>query len=92
LRASLDLIHQRTRHDRNRPLLQGQDRRQVLDRLLRERDPLYREVADLVIETEHRPQRDVIRIILARMPLPARPDAEDPRAKAQRREGNIMDD
>ncbi len=68
LRASLEQIEQRTRHDRNRPLLQRSDRREVLDRLLRERDPLYREVADLVIETEHRSLREIIHIIRQRMP------------------------
>lgn len=42
---------ERTRHDRNRPLLQRPDRRAILEKLLDERDPLYREVADQVIST-----------------------------------------
>jgi shikimate kinase len=41
----------RTRH---RPLLRGTDPAQRLDELLREREPLYQEVADLVVSTDHR--------------------------------------
>ncbi len=45
-----DLWH-RTRNDRNRPLLACADPKQRLEELLEARDPLYREIADLVIET-----------------------------------------
>ena len=41
----------RTRNDRNRPLLDCADPRKRLEDLLLIRDPLYREVADLVVET-----------------------------------------
>ncbi len=53
----------RTRHDRNRPLLQTPDPRTTLEELLAIRDPLYREVADLVIETDGMRVRDVVRKI-----------------------------
>jgi shikimate kinase len=36
---------------RDRPLLEGADRRARLDALAAERDPLYREVADITIDT-----------------------------------------
>jgi shikimate kinase len=39
------------RQDRNRPLLAGGDPLARLRELYRERDPLYRAVADLVIDT-----------------------------------------
>ena len=45
-----DLWH-RTKNDRNRPLLACDDPRQRLEDLLAARDPLYREIADLVVET-----------------------------------------
>ena len=45
-----DLVH-RTKNDRNRPLLACDDPRQRLEELLEAREPLYREVADLVVET-----------------------------------------
>jgi shikimate kinase len=41
----------RTRHDRDRPLLACADPKQRLEELLVVRDPQYREVADLVVET-----------------------------------------
>jgi len=51
LRARLDDLVQRTRHDRNRPLLQTADPRGKLEQLFAQRDPLYREVAALVVDT-----------------------------------------
>lgn len=44
-------LWQRTRHDRTRPLLQNVDPRRRLEELYAVRDPLYREVADAVVET-----------------------------------------
>jgi shikimate kinase len=45
------LLYERTRHDRNRPLLQVADPLAKLEELFAQRDPLYREVADVVIDT-----------------------------------------
>ena len=51
LRAAIkDLLH-RTRHDRNRPLLQTTDPRARLGEIYELRDPLYREIAHVVIDT-----------------------------------------
>lgn len=52
LKASLDEQLRRTANDRKRPLLQTEDPRSVLQRLMTLRDPLYREVATRVIETD----------------------------------------
>lgn len=41
----------RTRRDNSRPLLQGADPRTRLEQLYAVRDPLYREAADLVVDT-----------------------------------------
>ena len=54
LTASVDQLLERTAHDRNRPLLQVDDPAAVIDSLLHERDPLYREIADLVVATEQK--------------------------------------
>ena len=54
LNASAAQLLERTAHDRNRPLLQVENPQEVIEKLLSERDPLYREVADLVIVTEKR--------------------------------------
>lgn len=51
LHASLDHLWQRTRHDSRRPLLQADNPREILQALLETRDPLYRQTADVVVET-----------------------------------------
>ena len=52
LYATVDEQARRTRRDRRRPLLQNGDPEEVLRSLMEERDPLYREIADHVIETD----------------------------------------
>ena len=54
LYTSVDQQVARTEKGRLRPLLEGGDPRSILENLLSERDPLYREVADLVVETDGR--------------------------------------
>ena len=51
LRAGINSILQRTRNDKNRPLLRTVDPRKKLEELETQRHPLYQEVAHLVIET-----------------------------------------
>jgi shikimate kinase len=51
LRASVNELWNRTRHDRNRPLLRTADPYARLCELHAERDPLYRQVADITVET-----------------------------------------
>ncbi len=55
----------RTRQDPNRPLLQAPDPEARLRELLEQRDPLYREVADIVVETSGGRARSVARRIVA---------------------------
>jgi shikimate kinase len=43
-------LWERTRHDRNRPLLQVVDPLLKLKELYSQRDPLYREVADMIVD------------------------------------------
>lgn len=45
------LLYERTRLDPNRPLLQVEDPRQKLVDLFNQRDPLYREVADIIVDS-----------------------------------------
>ena len=51
LRAGVKELTNRTRHDKNRPLLQTADPRARLEELYELRDPLYREVAHVTIDT-----------------------------------------
>jgi shikimate kinase len=50
LNVPTQVLWERTRHDRNRPLLQVPNPRERIENLLRERDPLYRSVADVIVE------------------------------------------
>ncbi len=54
-----DLWH-RTRHDKSRPLLQNADPLEKLHDLYGERDPLYREIADIVIDTGRQSARSLL--------------------------------
>ncbi|RJX76171.1 shikimate kinase AroK [Pseudomonas sp. LS-2] len=65
LHASVEQQVGRTSRDRNRPLLRTADPARVLRELLAIRDPLYREIADVIIETDERPPRMVVLDILA---------------------------
>jgi shikimate kinase len=51
LRAPVKALLRRTQHDRSRPLLQVPDPAAKLNELFVQRDPLYREVADLIVDT-----------------------------------------
>ena len=67
LHTSVEQQIDRTARDRNRPLLRAPNPAQVLRDLMATRDPLYRELADIVIETDERPPRMVVQEILARL-------------------------
>jgi shikimate kinase len=58
-----ELLYARTRHDRNRPLLQVADPLARLRQLLAEREPLYREVADLVVDGNRHNARQIAQIV-----------------------------
>jgi shikimate kinase len=51
LRARLESLWERTRHDTSRPLLATPDPRATLAQILEKRDPLYRDAAHLIVET-----------------------------------------
>jgi shikimate kinase len=52
LHASIEQLLERTARDKNRPLLQTENPRAKLQELMQQREPLYREVADIIINTE----------------------------------------
>ncbi|WP_323846690.1 shikimate kinase AroK [Microbulbifer magnicolonia] len=53
LQASVEQLLERTSKSGNRPLLQVEDPRARIIELLQQRDPLYREVADIICDTDH---------------------------------------
>ncbi len=67
LQAEADTLYERTRADRNRPLLQTEDPRTRIMALLDERDPLYRETAHLVINTGKQGIRHIVSEIRKRL-------------------------
>jgi shikimate kinase len=59
LYTTVDQQVSRTAKGRTRPLLENGEPRRVLEDLLKIRDPLYREIADLVVETDRRKVKSV---------------------------------
>jgi len=51
LRAAAPDLWSRTRHDKNRPLLKTAEPLARLEQLLAERDPLYRSIADIIVDS-----------------------------------------
>ncbi|WP_454723436.1 MULTISPECIES: shikimate kinase [Cupriavidus] len=102
LRASPHDLWLRTRHDRNRPLLQTADPKGRLEALYAERDPLYREVADFIIETGKPSVAQLANMVLMQLEMagfsvaaeepgePGRDDGED--AEAQPAQDRNHDD
>ena len=67
LHTSVNHQLKRTRKDRNRPLLQTGNPRKKLEELMAVRDPLYREIASIVIDTDGMRVRDVVKIIMQKL-------------------------
>ncbi len=67
LSCSPEQQYDRTRQDRNRPLLQTDDPMSKLQELMAEREPIYREMADLVVSTERRNAMVVAKEIIRRL-------------------------
>ena len=67
LQADIETLVERTRRDRNRPLLQTENPRGKIEELLRQREPIYREVADVIVDTGQRAPSGVARDIAMRL-------------------------
>lgn len=57
-------LWERTRHDRNRPLLQVDEPQLKLIELYAQRDPLYREVADLVVDGSRINSQGILQLLI----------------------------
>jgi shikimate kinase len=69
LQTTIDKQVARTQRDKRRPLLQTDDPEQVLINLAEERNPLYEEVADYVIDTDDQSARAVASQIINKIGL-----------------------
>jgi shikimate kinase len=67
LHASVDQQLKRTRSGRERPMLKGGEPREILEQLMAVRDPQYREIADVIVETDGRRVTAVTREIRRRL-------------------------
>ena len=72
LHARPGYLWQRVRHDRNRPLLAAPDPQKKLEELYAVRDPLYREVADIVVDTGRQSVQTLAKELLARLEPPCK--------------------
>ncbi|EHR70025.1 shikimate kinase [Burkholderiales bacterium JOSHI_001] len=69
LRSSPEELFRRLRHDRQRPLLQVADPQRRLRELFQQRDPLYRDAADFIIETGRPTVGTLVNMILMQLEL-----------------------
>jgi shikimate kinase len=67
LRATPEHLFERVRQDRNRPLLATGDPLARLRELYRVRDPLYREIADVVVDTGRQSVQALTRTLLDKL-------------------------
>ena len=67
LRASVAHILKRTSSDKKRPLLRTPDPRKVVEELARQRDPLYQEIAHMVVDTGRLYMSQIIQTILEQL-------------------------
>jgi shikimate kinase len=67
LHCSPEQQYARTARDRSRPLLHTDDPQQRLRDLMSEREPIYRQVADMVVSTERRGTSSVVKEIRRRL-------------------------
>jgi shikimate kinase len=72
LHARPGYLWQRVRHDRNRPLLATPDPQKRLEDLYAERDPLYRETADIVLDTGKQSAQTLVKDLLACLEAPCK--------------------
>ena len=78
LRASVNSILQRTSHDKNRPLLQTADPRRRIEELSCQREPLYSEMAHIVIDTGRPNVQFLVQCILTQLTAVAPTSATPP--------------
>jgi shikimate kinase/3-dehydroquinate synthase len=83
LRASITSILARTGHDKNRPLLQTPDPRRKLEELLGQREPLYLEMARLVVDTGRPNVQSMVQLIINQLDALACQDAPNCMTQAQ---------
>ena len=67
LKSSAKKIYDRTCNDKSRPLLQGNDRLGKIKKILNEREPMYKSIANEIINTDNFIAEEITREILKRI-------------------------
>lgn len=67
LHTTVEQQLERTARDKNRPLLQTENPGEILQQLMRQRDPLYRQTCDVVLHTDRRHPRAVVTEIVRQL-------------------------
>ena len=70
LETSIEQQLERTRRDKRRPLIQHGNPRETLEALMKEREPLYTEIADLTVATNISSVKSVAKEIVELMEQP----------------------
>ncbi len=91
LRASVNNILQRTMHDKSRPLLQTENRRQKIEELARQREKFYSEVADIIIDTGRPNVHAMVQSIMNQLASPDRKKNSFDRQKKRPNRNNKND-
>lgn len=65
--AGIDDLLARTAKDKNRPLLQTDNPREKLQTILNEREPIYRELADIILKTNKMTVHMAVKELAARL-------------------------
>ena len=60
----MDQQFARTGRDKRRPLINNDSPKETLERLMKERDPLYRETADIIVKTDGQAAHVIAELIL----------------------------
>ena len=76
LQASIGSILHRTRFDKKRPLLRTADPRKKLEELEAQRDPLYREIAHVVVETGYPHLNSLVQMVIDKLPEELKQEAQ----------------
>jgi shikimate kinase len=82
LRARLESLWERTRHDTTRPLLSTPDPRATLESLLSAREPLYREAAHVTVDTGSQAASSLAGTVLAALRRAGVIDLERPQGES----------
>ena len=64
LKSSPEILFRRTADDKNRPLIQTDNRLNQIRKILTEREPIYIEMADQIIDSEKKSSKQIIQKIL----------------------------